>query len=235
MKTVDEWNQAFNLYYNNIASDKAPGLEPYEISKILTDAQEVVEVAVYKGTLGEPFESTEEITSYLGTLVKQADCDLASIEEVNAAYKLTPESVLYKNPTDMLFRTWEGAKITVSGCGEKSVRVVPTTQDDFWRTVKNPFRGPNARKILRFSYAVDQTTGANNYGNTPYSELISKYPIVSYTVRYLKKPDPIILTNLSDGLTINGQSTAMTCKFPEALHQAILAEAVRMAKAMWTT
>ena len=62
---------------------------------------------------------------------------------------------------------------------------------------------------------------------------MSDNDIVKYTVRYLKKPEPIIIQDLPDGLTIEGESKAMTCRLPEALHQAILEEAVRRAKAVW--
>ena len=58
---------------------------------------------------------------------------------------------------------------------------------------------------------------------------------MKYVVRYVKKPDPIILEDLGDGYTIRGESKAMTCKLPEHLHQMILEEAVRRAKAVWTS
>lgn len=232
MKTVTEWSLEFDRLYNNIFSSKAPGLNEYEKSVFLTRAEQAVCVAAYKGALGEPFESSEEITAYLGTLVKQADCTKANATEEAAAYKISSNSVLYKNPADMLFRTWEGCNITVSGCGEKHVSVIPITQDEYWRAEKNPFRGPNARKVLRLSYIKDDTTG-NSYSNTAYSELISKYPITAYTVRYLKKPEPIILEALTGGLSIDGSTAVATCKLPEALHQTILAEAVKMAKVTW--
>ena len=64
-------------------------------------------------------------------------------------------------------------------------------------------------------------------------ELISKYPIESYTIRYLSKPEPIILDNLPEGLTINGISTPQTCKLSSAIHRAILIRAVSIAKSVW--
>ena len=56
---------------------------------------------------------------------------------------------------------------------------------------------------------------------------------MSYIVRYLKKPEPIILEDLEDGLTIDGQNEAKTCMLHESLHSTILNEAVRLAKAIW--
>lgn len=228
MRTVNEWLQAFNLMYNNIASDKAPGLEPYEISMFLTAAQNAVVVSLYKGELnGDAFESTEEITSYLGTLVEQAtlaECD----EDV---YRVCGSSYLYRNPEDLLFRTLESCKITTQ-CGDEQVPVVPVTQDEYWRTVRNPFKRQNRRRVLRLSYSVGSCS-EGTASEKGYTELISSYPIFEYTVRYMKKPEPIVLENLSDGLSIDGKTQEMPCLLPEALHQTILVKAVEIAKATW--
>lgn len=231
MKTVEEWSLEFDLLYNNISSNKAPGLEDYEKSVFLTRAQENIVVALYKGLLEEPFESTEEVTDYIGELVKQADCNPADASDTSLP-KLIADSKLYELPKDLLFRTWEGCTIS-NNCGDVQVPVLPITQDEYWRAQANPFRKANSRKVLRLSYAVDDTADATETSNLTYSELISAYPITKYTVRYISRPTPIILSALSDGLTINGETEPMTCKLDEALHQTILAEAVRMAKAVW--
>jgi hypothetical protein len=52
-------------------------------------------------------------------------------------------------------------------------------------------------------------------------------------VRYIRKPDPIVLETDTDGKTIDGLNLPNPCKLNEALHQAILTEAVQMAKAAW--
>ena len=231
MKTVEEWSLEFDLLYNNISSDKAPGLEEYEKSVFLTRAQENIVVSLYKGILGDPFESTEETTDYLDVLVKQADCSLADPTDARL-FRILADSVLYKLPEDLLFRTWEGCTVE-NDCGEVSVPVIPITQDEYWRTQRNPFRSANSRKVLRLSYTVDKSSEDTVIDNQSYSELISAYPVIKYTVRYLSRPTPIILTSLPDGLSLTGETEPMTCKLDEALHQTILAEAVRMAKAVW--
>lgn len=223
MKTVEEWAVAFDILYNNIASDKAPGLEPYEISRFLTSAQETLVVSLYRGATGAAFESTEEVTNYLSTLVKQSTVS----EEATGTdiYKICDNSHIYKVPKDLLFRTWEGCKLGDS-CRSDAVPVIPVTQDEFWRTVRNPFKKQNEQRVLRLVYATDE--------DNKYTELVSDNKITEYIVRYLSKPSPIILEDLTDtGLAINGETTAMTCKLPEVLHQTILAEAVNAAKAVW--
>lgn len=234
MKTVDEWLQAFNLLYNNIASDKAPGLEPYEISKFLTDAQLSIVIALYKGSFGNAFEATEDNTEYLSTLVKQASVKDGTIAEVTKASHIVEGSVVYQLPDDILFRTLELCTIT-KGCRDTSseftVAVVPVTQDEFHRTVRNPFKKQNRDRVLRLSMANNASTDGE-YSQVLYSELVSDYPISDYTVRYICRPKPIILEDLGL-LSIDGETTAQTCLLPESLHQTILAEAVRLAKASW--
>ena len=234
MKTCEEWSLEFDLLYNNITSDKAPGLDEYEKSVFLTRAQEAVVLGLYKGSFGDAFESTEDLTAFLGELIRQANCSEVPSGSAAAAKKISSKSHVYALPSDLLFRTWEGCVITVTGCGDTSVIVTPVTQDEFWRTSRDPFKGQNKNRVLRLAfdqYEYDSTSASLE----KFSELVSDYPIVSYTVRYLSRPEPIILSNLTSGLSINGEDEAKTCKLDEAVHQTILAEAVRMAKAVWNT
>ena len=124
--------------------------------------------------------------------------------------------------------------VDVEGCGTRRALVVPVTQDEFWRTSRNPFKRQNNDRVLRLAYGSSESFGDSLY-TSRYSELVSDNDVVEYTVRYLRKPEPIILRDLEDGLTIDGESTARTCKLPESLHQAILEEAVRRAKAVWAS
>lgn len=218
--TTQEFSLEFDLMYNNISSNQAPGLSEYEKSLFLTQAQEALVLDIYSGKLGSPFESTEEVTDYLSPLVKQVTYT-TKVEGKG----LDSRSVFFNIDTDIWFKTGEKAIIKDDSlkCGnstEREVDVVPVTQDTLYRTKNSPFRGPNERRVLRL-----------DSGDTV--ELISKYTIVSYTLRYLSKPEPIILENLTDGLTINNESKAQTCKLNPAIHRAILSRAVSIAKSVW--
>lgn len=221
MRTCEEWSLQFDLLYNNIASDQAPGLTEYEKSVFITNAQEAVVVQLYRGTIGVAFEGTEEVKSYLDRLVGQE-----TIYPSDEGLKMDKnKSYLFSNPEGMLFRTWESCALSTD-CGEVSVDVVPVTQDEYWRTVRNPFKGQGRSRVMRLT----QSASGSENGTT---EIISDYPVLSYTVRYLSKPEPVILEDLEDGLSINGKSKSMPCLLNEALHQTILTEAVKLAKAVW--
>jgi len=62
--------------------------------------------------------------------------------------------------------------------------------------------------------------------------LISKYPIGSYNVTYLRRPNPIILEDIERGsntLKIDGKGEKNECELNPALHRIILENAVQLA------
>ena len=60
---------------------------------------------------------------------------------------------------------------------------------------------------------------------------------MKYVIRYVKRPDPIILVNLAntfgESIFIHGQQTKMPCKLDPAIHEEIVQRAVELAKAAW--
>ena len=100
---------------------------------------------------------------------------------------------------------------------ETIMKVYPVKQDEYQAIRDNPFRGANDRRALRLDLSE---------GNV---EIICKYMIAIYYIRYIKKVPPIILEDLPNDLTIEGKSEASDCILHEALHQKILDRAVQLA------
>ena len=70
------------------------------------------------------------------------------------------------------------------------------------------------------------------------SEVVTAYSTSScdYTIRYIKRPRPIILTNLENnysGLSIMGYTDVVECELDPSLHVEILQRAVELAKAAY--
>lgn len=84
---------------------------------------------------------------------------------------------------------------------------------------------------------IDITAGVATSTNNTVVEIIGKFSVApSYRLRYIKKPHPIILEDLSaDNLSIDGYTAPMTSELPEQLHEEILQRAVELAKVAWTS
>lgn len=220
--TTQEFSNEFDVLYNNIMSNSAPGLNEYEKSVLLTQAQEALVLDIYNGQFNEDsFESTEEVSDYINTLIRQL-----KITDTVGGEGISKDSVFYQLPDDLWFITYESVVLKDDALGCKNgqeVIVKPITQDRYYSISKNPFRGANDRRVLRL-LSGDK------------AELISKFAIESYLIRYLSKPEPIILEDLSTyGVTINGKTEVTECKLNPAVHRTLLNRAVQLAKSIWAS
>lgn len=207
-------NNAFGDSYdkNNLAFDE------YEKSIFLTKAQEEIIIDLYNGKnpFGDSFEKTEEIRRYLSDLIKTYTTTDKKVEYTG----LSKSSVFFELPDDLWFITYESVNLKDDrlGCmSGEDISVIPITQDEYHRIGKNPFRGASERKALRLDLSNKVV------------EIVSKYNVESYLVRYLSRPVPIILTNLADDLSINDISTKTECELNPVIHRAILERAVKLA------
>lgn len=188
----------------------------YEKSYFLTKAQDELVIALYNGrnVSGESFESTEELRRYLSNLVKEAR--LQPITNTSGlVIGIGSNSKFFTLPQDLWYITYEAVDIEGARCSALSpMDVYPVTQDDYNKTKRNPFRGANDRRALR----LDLSDGV--------IEIVCKYIVKDYYVRYLRKPKPIVLVNMPNNLTIDGVGKKSECELHEALHQRILERAV---------
>lgn len=218
--TTSEFSQAFDTLisaYNDTTLGDKLSFNEYEKSVFLTKAQDELIVSFYSGknSYNEGFENTEEIRRYLSSLIETKELDE---DKTSTLAKLTDQSHIYKLEDDTWFITYEAIKITSedSCLNGKSIEVVPITQDDLHKLLKNPFKGPNNRRALRLDLANNSV------------EII--YPLEGkYLVRYLKQTSPIIVDTLDESLDIKGKHEVTECKLHEALHRTILDRAVQLA------
>lgn len=227
--TTQEFSNEFDILYNNIVSNQAPGLDEYEKSVFLTKAQEELVVNLYNGKLsGDGFEMSEENRRFLDNLVGTKIYTSEDVVETDK--KLSNYSTIFQVDTDIAFITLEQVTFDDEslGCDNgKKVLVYATRQDEYTVIKDNPFKGPSKRKVLRID------TGRLDTEENSYLELISKYKIGEYLVKYVRNPNPIILENLENGLTIKGVSQKSECELNPILHQTILERAVQLASAAY--
>lgn len=226
--TVEEFSNSFDTLLNSYAltpnfgeetSKQTIALDEYEKSVFLTKAQEEIVLGLYNGKnpYGDIFEGTEELRRYLSDLT--AEKFLKPITNSSGTpLGLESKSKFFTLPEDLWFITMESVVVDNGKCGTETImKVYPVKQDEYQVIRDNPFRGANDRRALRLDLSE---------GNV---EIICKYLVSVYYIRYIKKVSPIILIDLSDGLSIEGQSKAKDCILHEALHQKILDRAVQLA------
>lgn len=216
--TPEEFSNEFDVILNSYSGAESIELDEYEKSVFLTKAQEEVVIDIYNGknSFGDSFEKTEEIRRYLSNLINT----YTSTEKVENHIGLSKSSVFFKLPPDLWFITYESVNLVdnkLECMSEESVSVIPITQDDYHRIKKNPFRGTNERRVLRFDLKDE------------YVEIVSKYNVDSYSVRYLSRPTPIILTDLPENLSINNINSKTACMLNPVLHRTILERAIKLA------
>lgn len=217
----NEFDTLLNSYSNIEPFGKTPNtveIDEYEKSVFLTNAQEEIVIDLYNGKnpFGDSFEKTEEIRRYLSDLIRTYT---TTVKETGYT-GLSNKSVFFKLPDDLWFITYEAVNLKDDelGCMDGSnILVLPVTQDEYHRIKKNPFRGPNERRAIRLDLSEKVV------------EIVSKYNIDSYLVRYLARPKPIILSKLPDNLSINGVSDKTECELNPVIHRAILERAVKLA------
>ena len=226
--TLEDFSTGFDTLLNSYAmeagfgkgaSDATVVLDEYEKSQLLTKFQHDFVIALYAGRdpFGAGFEETEELRRYLANLVEEAELDPITTAN-DKPLGIDSSSKFFTLPENLWFITYESVLLSEGKCeGHTSMDVYPVTQDEYHRIRRNPFRGANDRRALR----LDLSEGI--------IEIVCKYQVSKYYLRYLRKVRPIILTDLGSENTIEGISEATPCELHEALHQRILEGAVQLA------
>lgn len=233
--TTQEFKNEFDILYNNIRSNQAPGIDDYELSFLLTKAQNEIVLNTFN-MLGnkyqEGFENTEKRRRDLKQLVKSyntlniSDTEEFSQDEGLYGFKV----VAVKIPDNVFFIIQEEFK----SADEDKFGVIPITHDEIMLQKDNPYRKPKASSFYKRVWRLDSDI-KDTLGNTIELVVPSEKSFGAYKMRYVKKPQPIIITDLNggefvgQGLSIEGQTEQSECELDEIIHQQILDRAVSLA------
>lgn len=227
--TTTEMNNEFDIHYNSIASQSAPGLDAYEKSVFLSKAQLEIIKNYYDALSNRKqkgFESTEKRRVDLKELIK----DYKSSTSFSSSIGIHLSSRFFNIPSDTFLIVNERVKITSSDCFNNSIiDVKPVTYDEFNVQIKNPFKTPDGQVAWRLDIA--------DINNNKVVEIVSPYNVtgsLEYQLRYIKYPKPIILKDLntefpSEGVSIDGITAQTACELSESIHREIVDRAVEIA------
>lgn len=225
--TAQEFSNQFDLEYNNLMTDKAPEINEYEKSYLLTMAQEQIVKDIYRG-----FEAAELSRRGIDSILKKAEVPPEEGAEPTPLTRDGFHQSVFRIPEDLWFIVHESALAAgedpcVKG---KHIKVRPERYDELDRDLANPFRGPNKSRALRID------AGKVEGGRTV--EVISSMELGGYAVQYLRRPKPILLLDLGEGemaeygLKLRGETAfdaEHPCELGETIHNEIVTMAARMA------
>lgn len=224
--TNQEFSNEFDVLYNNIMSNQAPGLDEYEKSVFLTKAQDEI-VKNYFNSKGnkyqEGFDGNEKRQIDFSMIMRTKSYSSDSFSDATFDNKSNTKKVVLDNNIMMFVN--EFADVTR---GESTVRltVIPIDYREYSRLMSKPYKRPLHYQAWRL---LDNSDSNNNV------ELIigPSDTLTKYSIRYIKRPRAIILSTL-DGVTLDNISTEQTCELDPILHPEILQRAVELAKAAYT-
>lgn len=230
--TTQEFSNEFDVLYNNIMSNQAPGLDEYEKSVFLTKAQLEILKNYFnpKGNkYGQGFDENAKRQIDFSTLITVAKPPLYT--PTDDYVKFDDRSQLYKMPSDILLVLNETGINTVENGVKRLISIVPMNYEEYARLMSKPWKQP----LKNQGWRLFQSAGEVDF----ISEVVIKYnsTLTDYKIRYVKRPKPIILANLADeysNVSIEGLNTVTECELDPILHPEILQRAVELAKSAYT-
>lgn len=232
---LSEFSNEFDVYYNSITSNQAPGLDEYEKSVFLTKAQDETLKSyfdprsnrVQEGFDGSPrrqIDFSSLICTYKVVGDAGGDTDTSDLFQW-ASLDPRSNSRSFSLPFDIFIILNEQARVSRDGRNDVPLTVVPVSYEEYNRLMSKPFARPLKRQAWRIfsdkNYNCDLVIGPTD-------------TLSEYVIRYLVRPNPIILVDLSDtDLSIGGSKKPMNCQLDPILHHEILQRAVELAKAAY--
>lgn len=229
--TNQEFSNEFDVLYNNIMSNAAPGLDEYEKSVFLTKAQDEI-VKNYFNPKGnryqEGFDGNEKRQIDFSMIMRSKSISTGFIDGT-----FDTRGKIITLDSDIMMILNEYATVTRAksdgdtNSKSESVRltIVPINYNEYSRLMSKPYKRPLKWQAWRL---------LTNDGTVKKAEIITgpSDTLTAYNVRYIKRPRAIILSDL-EGVTLDNKSTAQECELDPILHQEILQRAVELAKAAY--
>lgn len=229
--TTNEFSLEFDILYDSISSMDAPGLDEYEKSVFLTQAQ----LQLIKEYNDPPVMKSRFRTTVQGKSgFEGSDKRRADFSNIIKPYQTAPTKItngLFENsylatlPTDVFLIKYEAGIINKTAtCPQREVEIIPIKYDELHDRRRNPFKRTDKNNGFRLDVSFNEVKSV---------ELVLDEAVDYYRIRYVKYPNPIILADLGGistlPLTIDGRQTITECELDVELHREILDRAVQLA------
>ena len=230
--TASEFSQEFDILYNNIASNQAPGLTEYEKSVFLTKAQDEIIKNYFTGKPNgnkyqEGVEDSAKRYSDFSCLIKvdqiDAKDDVKTIDQRGRIIYLPDDLMITLNEAfyvhyKLMDSLSQDEPQLIRTIVKDTYQVVPITLGEYQRLMSKPSNDPLKREVWKLM--GNNASGNGSVEIIPHwmdvryiltkKEVDSNYTLegtYKLKIRYIRRPYPIIIQELSaQGLTINGKT-----------------------------
>lgn len=235
--TTQEFSSTFDTLLNSYDSKAMFGeaaskedivLDEYEKSVLLTQAQDIIVKLYFDETLnpqGQGFDDSQR---------RQVDfSNLITVRTGTATTGTTYDErgKLFTMPPRILFPLNEKLKVT-TGTTSYSYVVIPMNYKEYDRIMSKAYSQPLKKQCWRLFQNVSGVDIKSEI--IPIEGSIPDSSTLEYKVRYVRRPTPIVLTNLTftqsqGNLNIDGVTTITECELNPIIHMDILNKAVEIA------
>lgn len=216
-----EFSNQFDVLYNNVMSNAAPGLNEYEKSVFLTKAQNEI-IKNYFNPKGNKYQEgfddsmkrQIDFSNLIETRRLSSPVEGITYDKRGKLYDLSSEKIMF---------IIQESVDTNNG----TFQVIPIKYNEYMQLMSKPFKEPLKWQAWRI--VIDSN---NRVELVAHSQDIIEY----YNIRYVRIPAPIVLINLSEeygDVSIDGVSEISECELDVTIHDEILQRAVELAKAAY--
>jgi len=235
--TNQEFSNEFDTLYNNVRSNNAPGIDEYEKSVFLTRAQEEIVKNYFNprsNAKQQGYDDSEKRQVDFSEITKVTD--ITNDNPAGGTYEtIDTRSQLFLMPEDVFMVINEQIKLNEGG-STVPVTVVPISYRQYDMLMSKVYKEPLPRQCWRLIQGnlTSPVAGPQRI----VSEIISKTgtSVTDYKIRYVKRPQPIVLVDLSvSGISVNGVDAITECELNPIIHREILDRAVELATVAYKT
>lgn len=235
---ISEMSNLFDLLFNNITSNQAPGLNEWEKSLFLTEAQDDI--------IRSHFSPKSNIVQegYDDSAGRQTDFSMITVTKSYSECKwgeqgdtidsrsrnfLFPDDSFFVINEVLRFKRYDGEGNPVSNPSERTLQVRPVSFDRYTEIMQKPYKYPLKNQAwrllnrwqsgnteeLRAEIVLPSDADAEFYNNIQAQGVDDSADTATflgdYTVRYVRYAYPIILGDFSgyEGYSIRGENTPL--------------------------
>lgn len=226
----NEFSNEFDVLYNNITSNQAPGLDEYEKSVFLTKAQDEIVKAYFNpktNKVQEGFDGNEKRQIDFSMIMRSKAYNSSDSENPfnSSFFDMRDNTKSITLEDDILMFINEYVQVTRSSATSR-LTVLPINYNEYSRLMSKPYKRPLKNQAWRL---LD-----NSDGHKKAEIIIGPNDVLTkYVIRYVKRPRAIRLITFDD-VTLDGGNTIQCCELDPILFPEIIQRACELAKAAYT-